>query len=107
MVTLTTTTILDDLDGSQNAQTTLLSFQGVDYELDLCESNLETLTKTLDPYLEVARRRTSPTSSVTTDLDSDNGAIREWARGEGIRISSRGRLSHSVIQQYRAAHQLG
>ena len=34
----------------------------------------------------------------------DTNAIREWARGEGMKVSDRGRVPGSVIAAYEAAH---
>ena len=34
----------------------------------------------------------------------DTAAIREWARGEGMKVSDRGRVPGSVIAAYEAAH---
>jgi hypothetical protein len=36
--------------------------------------------------------------------DRDTGAIREWAKKHGHKVSERGRLSATVLAAYDAAH---
>jgi hypothetical protein len=69
MATTTETRYVDDLDGStDNVNTRRFSLDGVAYEIDLAEHNIETLRKALRPYLAVARRlpKTSRLTSTVT-----------------------------------------
>ena len=111
----------DDLDGSAAAETVTITYQGVQYELDLSERNFAKLQKALNPYLTVARRvggkrrRTMPASgdavkgdAVTGNVEVDNSlidnaAVRAWAQSNGLEVSGRGRISRAVIDRYRAA----
>lgn len=102
--------IADDLDGSEDAQTVLLGFKGQTYEIDLGAKNLAALEKALDKYLQVARpvfdeaprqaRRTAAKRGSGEDLT----AIREWARGQGMQVADRGRVSAAIISAYHAAN---
>lgn len=101
--------ITDDLDGSKNAVETSFSFRGTDYTVDLGKRNLAALEKALKPYIDAAskvsngpaaKRRSTTTAHTGPDL----GAIRAWAKGAGIEVSERGRISKTVREQYDAAH---
>jgi hypothetical protein len=107
----TVTHITDDLDGSKDATEVAFSFDGVDYTIDLSKKNAAAMAKALKPYLDAATkvsgrstrsRRTG--SSRTSGPRKDLATIREWARGQGIEVSDRGRISAAVIEQYDAVH---
>jgi hypothetical protein len=108
----TVTQITDDLDGSKDATEVAFSFDGVDYTIDLSKKNAAAMTKALKPYIDAAtkvsgrgnRARRTKTSR-TTAPRKDLAAVREWARGQGIDVSDRGRVPASVVEQYDAAHQ--
>ena len=101
--------IRDDLDGSENAQTVRIGWQGEWRELDLGERNLAAFAKAFDRYWEVAR----PSGRGRTDArrgrngrakgDRDPKAIRLWAQERGIAIPTRGRIPSSIEEQYRQA----
>jgi len=87
------------------------AFEGIEYEVDLSESNAKKLKKALDPYISAARktggrRSTGRRSSVSSgrSSSSDNAAIREWARSNGLQVSERGRVPQSLRDQYAAAN---
>ena len=108
----TVTQITDDLDGSKDATELAFSFDGVDYTIDLSKKNAAAMTKALKPYIDAAtkvsgrgnRARRTKTSR-TTAPRKDLATVREWARGQGIEVSDRGRVPASVVEQYDAAHQ--
>ena len=62
MATLTTVTVVDDLDGSEAAESVEFALDGVAYEIDLSEDNAEKLRDALAGYVAGARRvdRRSP-----------------------------------------------
>ena len=101
------TIIVDDLDGSEGAQTIQFSIQGSDYEVDLTDSNAAKLQEALEPYVKVARkagvggriRRAVGADKSSIDLK----ALREWAASKGIDVPKRGRIPQSIVDQYRAA----
>ena len=107
----TTVIVTDDLDGSEGADTVTFAFEGIEYQVDLSESNAKKLKKALDPYISAARktggrrssgRRSSASSSRSSS--SDTAAIREWARSRGLQVSERGRVPQSLRDQYAAAN---
>jgi hypothetical protein len=97
----------DDIDGSPAAETVSFILQGIEYQLDLSDKNLAKFNKALDPYLSAARRvggrKRTGAAKPRGDSLIDNRAVRAWAESHGIEVSSRGRISAVVIEQYRAA----
>jgi hypothetical protein len=107
----TVTHITDDLDGSKDATEVAFSFDGIDYTIDLSKKNAAAMAKALKPYLDAATKvsgrstRSRRTASSRTSGPRKNlAAIREWARGQGIEVSDRGRIPAAVIEQYDAAN---
>ena len=97
------TQITDDLDGSKDAQSYAFAWQGTEYTIDLNSKNFKALEKQMRPYIEAGTRvtRRSPRrGSARTDAT----AVREWAKGQGLAVSERGRIPKSVAEQYDAAH---
>jgi hypothetical protein len=107
--TTTTTTVTDDLDGSPNAETIHFGFEGTEYELDLSKKNAKALESQLSPYVAAARKSSAPTRrparhSGQRSSPEELAAIRSWARENRIAIADRGRISKTVVEQYKAAH---
>jgi hypothetical protein len=100
--------LTDDLDGSTADVTLKFSLDGASYEIDLNKKNADKLRKAIAPYIAAGRRPTSarPQRSrrgATTSRDFDPAAVRAWATSNGVDVSLRGRVSASVLEQYRAA----
>jgi hypothetical protein len=102
-------TLVDDVDGSEAAETVSFSFEGKAYELDLSEKNANKLRKALEPFVAAARRsggggrRRQRGSSGASRGGSDRertAAIRKWAREHGHQVADRGRIPSSVIEAY-------
>lgn len=107
MAKKTVTSIYDDIDGTEGAETVAFSFDGKSYEVDLSDKNKDKLAKALEPYISAGRstggsRRSSGASrgGGRTDLAS----IRAWAKDNGHDVSERGRIPASVISAYDEAH---
>ena len=99
--------ITDDLDGSEGADTVRFALDGVNFEIDLSDSNRNRLESDLAPYITAARRRSRDSrrrAGRTASASVDRAAVRAWAREAGLNISERGRISAEVIRQYEAAH---
>jgi hypothetical protein len=99
----------DDLDGSEAEGTVTFALNGIGYELDLSKKNRDKLLKAFEPYVSGGRKvsaRTSPRSARggASPKKHDQSAVREWARGEGMKISGRGRIPADVLAKYEAAH---
>jgi hypothetical protein len=99
--------IEDDLDGSSASETVSFSVQGVEYQLDLSDKNAAKFQKALDPYINAARRvggrKKSNGSSRGGSASVDTASVRAWAQANGLHVSTRGRISADVLEQYKAA----
>ena len=100
MATVTRTSVIDDIDGSDNAKTIRYSIGRSHYEIDLGPENTEKLYEALAPFIKKSRKATS--GRETSRIDQTK--VREWAKEQGIEISDRGRLPKGLEKQYREAH---
>jgi uncharacterized membrane protein len=105
---------VDDLDGSEGAETISYSINGQDYEIDLSEDNAEKFHDALEPYIQKSRevrrqadqtrrrdgRRRSGGGSGRDDIPQ----IRAWAEANGHEVSARGRIKKEIIDAYDEAH---
>ncbi len=117
MAKATVEVLIDDLDGSEAAETVRLGWNGDWRELDLSKKNLAALSRAFDKYWDVSRpvsedgrsgRRRTPkkaSSSRRTKAKRDPKAIRMWATNNGIDVPTRGRIPGDVERRYNAAHQ--
>jgi hypothetical protein len=104
----TTTVVTCDMHGdgtTQAEETVTFAAQGRQYELDLCPQHLAEFSGTLNRYIEAGARevprarggrRPRPGGRSRQDLS----AVREWARGAGYAISTRGRIPAEILQAY-------
>jgi nucleoid-associated protein Lsr2 len=104
MATKIVTTLQDDIDGSDAAETVRFALDGIEWEIDLSERNANRLRNSLSDFMAHGRkvgggRGRKPASSGQTDSQ----AIRKWAAANGIEISARGRIPTEVVERYRAA----
>lgn len=107
MARRTITMLVDDLDGSEGAETVSFAVDGVSYEIDLNESNAARLRDDFAVWTAHAtrvggRKRTASASSSSGKEDLD--AIRAWARDNGFQVADRGRISAKVKEAYAKAH---
>jgi len=97
--------LIDDIDGGTANETVTFALDGIGYEIDLSERNAASLRSAFAPYVAVgrkvsgARRRGARKGS-----EGDATAIRAWALGQGLAVSSRGRVSAEIRQAYENAH---
>jgi hypothetical protein len=116
MAKATVTVLVDDLDGSEGAETVRIGWNGDWRELELSTKNLASLSKALDRYWNVSRpvaadgrssrrRRPSSTSSRSARAKAtrDPKLIRTWASEHGISVPARGRIPGGVERQYNEA----
>lgn len=103
--------LIDDLDGSEGAETVSFSLDGVSYEIDLSEKNAAKLRDDFATWVGNARKVGRGGSSSGRSAgrrsrggSSDTGAIRAWAKENGFAVSERGRISREVMDAYNAAH---
>jgi hypothetical protein len=113
----TTVSFVDDLDGSKASGTVEFALDGRSYEIDLSDSNADSLRNALEPFINAARKasgrssgrgrasrqRQEPEAKPARSSREETAAIRQWAREHGHEISERGRIPKSVLEAYRAA----
>ena len=97
---------VDDIDGSQAEGTVRFGLDGADYEIDLSKKHADQFAREIGPYIAVARklaaaRRTARGPRAGRHDQSD---VRAWARGQGLKVSDRGRIPADVLARYHAAH---
>ena len=107
-----TVTLVDDFDGEGSADETVeFSLDGVSYEIDLSSKNAQKLRNELKPWLEAGRRgggrrrgRSAPPGRGRASIDREqSAAIRDWARRNGHKVSTRGRIPAEIIDAFHAA----
>jgi hypothetical protein len=100
--------VTDDLDGSKADETIHFALGGAEFEIDLSKAHAEELRGALATYMKAGRKtgskRDGRRRSSTTGGDTQIKAIREWAKGEGMTVSERGRISAEVQEAYNKAH---
>jgi hypothetical protein len=96
-------------------ETVTFGYDGFSYAFELCEKHLEDFGNVMQGYIASARRAdgpgrrarsatgTSPRSSGSATPKEDLGALREWARANGYKVSERGRIPGEVREAYAAA----
>jgi hypothetical protein len=99
----------DDLDGGEADRSVAFSLNGDFYEIDLNSANADKLAETLAPYINAARRVSGRARSGRgvrrpAGVAVDTYAVREWAKGQGLKVSDRGRVSAEVQAAYVQAH---
>lgn len=107
-----TVTLVDDFDGQAAADETVeFGLDGVTYEIDLSSKNAKKLRDDLKTWVERGRRvggrrrgRTAATGRGRAAIDREqSAAIREWARRNGHKVSTRGRIPAEIIDAFHAA----
>jgi Lsr2 len=101
--------VTDDLDGSKAEETVRFAIDGAQFEIDLSKAHAEELRVVLEPYMKAGRRtggrRDGRRRSSAAGVDKDQiKAMRGWAKGKGLKVSERGRISAEVQEAYNKAH---
>lgn len=104
---ITTTNLVDDIDGGVAERTVTFGYDGHFYEIELSKKHIRELEKALQPYLGAARklkmpRTAKPARTSANGRRPDLRAIREWAQSQGMGVSDRGRIPQHVIEAYDA-----
>lgn len=102
--------LIDDLDGSPiegNGATVAFALEGVSYEIELTHENRERLREVLAPYIRAGRKASSGPARRSPrraggGAPSEAGAIREWAKANGLEVSERGRVPADIVAAYHA-----
>jgi hypothetical protein len=106
-----TLSLIDDLDGGKAAETVVFGLDGARYEIDLGKKNAAALRKALTEFVDHGRRikADAPRGTQRTLKRSPGdgpapAVVREWATGQGIALSARGRIPGDVVARYWAAN---
>ena len=102
-----TITLVDDLDGSEGAETVSFGLDGTSYEIDLSEKNAAKLREALAGYVGHARkagRAKTGRSKAAASSGPSARELRDWARSNGYEVSDRGRVPEEVRQAFEAAN---
>ena len=108
----TVVSMVDDLDGTNAADTLTFGIDGNVFEIDLSEANADAFRSAFGMWVAKARRAGSDPltlpSHVTTRLpavgESRNALIRAWAAETGRHAPARGRIPQAVVAAYDAAN---
>ena len=104
------TQIIDDIDGSEvqdgAGRTVNFALDGVEYQIDLAQRNIDKLEKVFQPYIDAGRKVGGRRNrgSAKTSSGRDVRAIRQWAQDNGYDVPARGRLPQNIVEEYDAAH---
>src|SRR6185436_2297626 len=100
--------LVDDINGAEAAETVSFSLDGVSYEIDLTVDNAKKLRNDLSTWVGHARRsggrKSSRRGTTSGARRGDLGAVREWARNNGHKVSDRGRISADILAAYDKAN---
>jgi hypothetical protein len=108
MAQITQVKLVDDLDGGKAAESLEFSLDGKSYEIDLSDTHAAALRDAFAPFITNARRAGSGPKVVSRQRMSmrtgrareDTAAIREWANANGLEVSTRGRISSTVLEAH-------
>jgi hypothetical protein len=103
--------LVDDIDGGEASETVGFALDGSNYEIDLSSKNAAEMRDSFAKYVGAARKigRSSSSSGrsgrrsggTSTAMDRDQAAaIRSWAKKQGLKVSDRGRIPATIIEQY-------
>ena len=103
--------LVDDLDGGEASETVSFALDGNNYEIDLSGKNASELRDAFAKYVGAARKAGRTAASAgrssrrsggsSTAMDRDQAAaIRSWAKKQGLKVSDRGRIPATIIEQY-------
>ncbi|QWW19784.1 Lsr2 family protein [Schaalia sp. 19OD2882] len=100
--------LIDDIDGSVGESTIPFSFKGVNYEIDLSAENLAKFESELAEWIGAARRVGGRAIGTRGRKSAGTGGrtaqIREWARGQGLKVSDRGRIPAEIVEAFEKAN---
>jgi hypothetical protein len=109
MAQRTTVTMIDDVDGSEAAETVTFGLDGRVYEIDLSEKNAIALRRALERFVASARKSGGRAAAKGSAGYTGSGASREelqamrkWAIENGYKVALRGRISQAIQDAYSA-----
>lgn len=110
---VSTLIVIDDLDGTQGAETVTFSYRGQGFEIDLGSKNQQRFDSAMAEFISHARKASGADRPSSTSLHSQRAkrdpqellAIRTWARANGWPdLSDRGRIPAEAEAAYSTAN---
>lgn len=96
--------LIDDIDGTDAAESVPFALDGQSYVIDLSEKNAQALRDALALYIAHAQRDSRRGSRGRSRNGSTASDIRAWARSAGYTVPDRGRVAADIKAAYDAAH---
>lgn len=102
--------LIDDLDGTEAAESVRFALDGIEYTIDLSDRNAAKLRKIFTPYVDhgqkQGRTRIPTARRPIEDTAAGRDEIRTWARDthEFGDIAYRGRIPRDVVAAFRLAN---
>ena len=100
-------TLVDDLDGSEAAETVAFGLDGKSYEIDLSQKNAAALRRQLTRFVDAAggaqrqsRAKPAARCKKRPARSYDIAQLREWAGANKVKVPARGRIPQAVVEQY-------
>jgi hypothetical protein len=94
----------DDLDGTEGEGVSAVTFSldGVTYDIDLTEENVDKLREAFEPFIKVATARTKKQKPGERPKRSPKelAEIRTWGHANGYEFSDKGRINKHVIEAW-------
>ena len=103
MAKKTIVTLVDDLDGTEAAETIAFAIDGASYEIDLSTDHAAALRDAIAPYVAAARKASRRNARSAPSGRATPQEIRAWAAGNGVAVPASGRIPAGVLEQYLAA----
>lgn len=107
MAKRTVVTVIDDIDGSEGAETIQFGLDGLGYEIDLGKNHADALREALSLYVAHAQKVSSGSrhqaGAKRVTAGSNSKAVRNWAAVNGIDVPAAGRVPKTVLAQWEAA----
>jgi hypothetical protein len=105
VATQQTVRLVDDLDGSEAAETVTFHVDGKEYEIDLNEEHAAKLHEAFAPYVAAARRAGGSAaprrqSAAPKRSRGDLGDVRAWLAEHGYPVKERGRIPDAWVADY-------
>lgn len=89
--------LIDDLDGSPAVATVKFTYKGRTYEIDLNDDNMKKFDTCMKTFVAKARVYGKKGTTVEEHVQPD---IRSWAKDQGLKIGSRGRIPATVLREF-------
>lgn len=100
MAKQTTTVLIDDITGEPAQTTVKFGLDGVNYEIDLTDSNADKLRTELRKWADAGRRVGGRRVIGSPRGKSESAKIRDWARERNLDVPARGRIPSKIRDAY-------